>query len=391
MTKIRFYWSCLPESAVETSEDKYYLNYLATTHFNKNHLKYNLTFVYLIELLRVVFKISRANAYSEMSNAFSIDALPRSTPTKNGLKKSADKIPSKFIDKLRVLNQKVSNSAVPDIYHLIITNSGKSLPSIEIQSSPPNEREFYSSESLTFDKRRIDNKTIESNDLKLFYIDNISLITKLRSMSYLEEQKVTQELLARLLSPFWLAKDRNTTLDAQKRLLKKVLEEKKVLSKSQVSYQFHQEASLPRTARYNKVRLIKVIIDSETVKYALHIMHHIEGIFIVILADKISVIEVSKEPEKGNRLNYYFESSLNNWLQNLNSGEESMIVNFHYKQAKNGGSYPDCKVEVNYNVNKDEGDYNYMLQQSSDVLIVSGMLMQRIIFGICMRLEVLWV
>lgn len=333
MTKIRFYWSCLPESTIETSEDKYYLNYLATTHSNKNHLKYNLTFVYLIELLRVVFKISRSNAYSKMSNAFSIDALPRSTPTKNGLKKSADKIPSKFIDKLRVLNQKVRNSAVPDIYHLTITNSDKSLPNIEIQSSPPNEGEFYSSETLSFDKKKINNKTVESNDLELFYIDNKSLITKLRSMSYLEEQKVTQELLARLLSPFWLGEDTHTTLDDQKRLLKKVLEEKKVLNKSQVSYQFHQEASLPRTARYNKVRLIKVIIDSETVKYALHIMHHIEGIFIVILADKIHVTEVSRDPDKGSSPNHKNEDCLNNWLQNLNNGKRFMKVNFHYRQA----------------------------------------------------------
>ncbi|URQ90003.1 hypothetical protein [Pseudoalteromonas sp. SCSIO 43101] len=186
-------------------------------------------------------------------------------------------------------------------------------------------------------------------------------------MSYLKEKKVTQELLARLLSPFWLAEDTHTTLEVQKRLLKKVLEEKKVLSKSRVNYQFHQEASLPRTARYNKVRLIKVIIDNETVKYALHIMNHIEGIFIVILADKIHTTEVSRDPEKGNRPTYSVESSLKNWLQNLNSGKEFMKVYFHYQQNENEGCYPKCKVEVIYNVNKDEGDYNYMLQQSSRV------------------------
>jgi hypothetical protein len=81
------------------------------------------------------------------------------------------------------------------------------------------------------------------------------------------------------------------------------------------------------------VRLIKVIIDSETVKYALHIMHHIEGIFIVILADKIHVTEVSRDPDKGSSPNHKNEDCLNNWLQNLNNGKRFMKVNFHYRQA----------------------------------------------------------
>ena len=350
MISIKLCWDVPPTDGMDENRYDYVLNYL-TNSVNNAELTYNQSFDIVVEVLSKIFTISRGQAYIKLSQSFPRDSLQRSLPTYDGLQKRAKKLPVRYKEAIDEFD------LTPDLtteHFVVISNLEEKEPIFTIFISEPDQLSSYFSHTLTWHKKyaisdihRDEEKRNEfaNKQLKLFYETNIKVIEELRKLSYLAQKKVTRIVLARLMSPFWLHTNKATTLDEQDSLISESLKAKNKISRDLDKWKFKQQVPLPRKEEYNIVRLIKVTLPKQTV-YALLIKHHIEGINIVTLKNKVKIAKSgcynSPTPDP-------IEShSLDEWVQNLAYGNEKIAIKFHYRQPLEHEKVPTCSIEVIY-------------------------------------------